>query len=222
MNLGSPLRTTFATAKPLDGSPLNSSVAPVSVVYNNGVAIAPATPPVVANLGVGLYSLTYPLTAANGHAAGDWVTITERVVLDGDVITRPAWEGNLVQASADITTILGQTIYPMFTTHQPSTGINQDPDNGAAPVLTVYRNLVATGIVPVMLNPAVGIYIVTLPITAGAGWAVGDALDILTTNTIDGIISSNWVFSGGLVVASAGGGGGSRNANVNSKFAYAG
>jgi hypothetical protein len=36
MNLGSTLSTTFSTARPLDGSPLNSSGAPISVVYRNG------------------------------------------------------------------------------------------------------------------------------------------------------------------------------------------
>jgi hypothetical protein len=200
MNLGSTLNTTFATARPLDGSPLNSSGAPISVVYRNGAVLAPAVPPLVANMFVGSYSLVYPLTLANGHASGDWVTITEQVLLDTAVITRPAWEGNLNQISADACLVLGQTIYPMFTTHQPSTGINQDPDGGAAPVVTIYRNLVVTGIVPVLINPAVGVYIVTLPLTVGAGWAFGDTLDILSTNTIDGITTSNWVFSGGKLV----------------------
>jgi hypothetical protein len=201
MNLGSTLLTSFATAKPLTGTPQNSSVAPVSVVYNQGAAIAPAAPPVVANLAAGLYSLTYALTAANGHALNNWVTITEQVVLDGATIVRPAWEGSLCQGAADVSLLFGLNIYPMFTTHKPSTGANQAPDGGAAPVITVYRNMVATAIVPVVANPATGVYIVTLPLTAGAGWAIGDVVDLLASATIDGIAASNWFLSGGTIVA---------------------
>jgi hypothetical protein len=199
MKLGSTLATSFDTLKPSTGTPQNSAVAPISVVYNNGGVIAPAAPPVVANLAAGLYSLTYALTAANGHAINDWVTITEQVTLDTLVITRPIWEGSLCQDGEDVRLLLGKTIYPAFSTHWPATGVNVAPDGGVAPTITIYRNMVATAIVPVLLNPAVGIYLVTLPLTAGAGWAVGDRVDILATAPIDTIAAGAWVFTGGRI-----------------------
>jgi hypothetical protein len=199
MRLGSALATGFDTKKPSTGIPMNSTGVPVSVVYRNGVAIAPAAPPVVANLAVGLYSLTYGLTVANGHALNDWVGITEQVTLDGYSITRGAWEGSLCQDPEDQRLVLGNTIYPILTTHWPETGANVAPDGGVAPVITVYRNMVATAIVPVLLNPAVGVYLITLPLTAGAGWAVDDRVDILATATIDGLAAMGWAFTGGLI-----------------------
>jgi len=208
MILAGILQTTFSVHKPLTGESMNSDVAPVAVVYANGVAIAPAAPPVIANIAAGLYSLTYALTAANGHAANDWVTITVQVSNDTEVVTVPVWEGSLILASADVTLLLGQTIYPMFTVHRPSDGGNQAPDLGAAPVVVVYRNLVVTGIVPVLVNPAVGIYMVTLPLTVVAGWAAGDTLDILATATVDGIPKSSFIFTGTDIVDVVGGGGG--------------
>jgi hypothetical protein len=208
MKLNSVLDTTFSTAKPSTGAAMNSAPAPVSTVYRNGALFAPGVPPAVANVAAGLYSLTHGLTMANGYTLNDFVTITEQVVLDGIVVVRPAWEGNLIQDGAPVTMLLNQTIYPLFTTHWPETGANSAPDGGIAPVITIYRNLVVTAIVPVLLNPAVGVYIVTLPLTLAAGWATGDSVDILATCTMDGVAAASWVFSEGLIVASAGGGGG--------------
>lgn len=206
MILGDTLRTTFNTAKPLTGENMFSAAALVMVVYRNGVAIAPPVPPVALAVAAGRYLITYPLTALNGHAAGDWVSVTVQATLDGLLVNVPVWEGNLVQTGADVTMIFNSTIYPLFTTHRPSTGANQAPDGGAAPVITVYRNLVPTGIVPVLANPAAGVYIMTLPLTAGAGWALGDEVDAEAFVTIDGLSRTGWVFSGGGIVAAGGGG----------------
>lgn len=206
MRINGVLETVFGTAKPQTKQPMSSLGAPVSVVYNNGVALAPAAPPVVANLAAGRYSLTYALTPANGHAPNDFVTITEGVTLDGAAITRPAWEGNLVQDGVDITPLYGQTLYPMFTTRRPSTGANRDPDQGAPPAVIIYRNMVATALVPALLHPAVGVWIVTLPLTFAQGWTVGDQVGVLAMTVMDGIAAEGWVFCGGPIVSSVGGG----------------
>jgi hypothetical protein len=214
MNLNSTLRTTFSTAKPLTGESMNPSAGPTAAVYINGVLAAPGAPPVVANIAVGQYTLTYGLTVANGHALNDWVQITVTCTLDGLVVTIPVWEGSLVTLAADVVCLLNQTIYPMFTSHQPSTGQNQNFDGGANPVITVYRNQVATAIVAAVANPATGVWIVTLPLTGATGWAAGDVVDILAAGTIDGIPKTSWVFTGGEVVITAGGGGGSSHHEI--------
>ena len=210
MILGSTLRTTFSTAKPLTAGTMNSSAAPVAVVYRNGALLLPAAPPVIANLTPGRYSLTYALTAANGHAANDWVSITVTTVLDGAAITTAVWEGNLVYAGADINLVLGLTIYPIATTHRPWNGANANEDIDLLPgggfVARVYRNLAFVSMVLGVLTPVPGVNLLPVAITAANGWAVGDKIDIDASTTIDDINCREWVFSGGLVVAAGGGG----------------
>jgi hypothetical protein len=210
MNLNSTLRTTFSTAKPLTGESQNADALPTAAVYRNGVLLAPAAPPVVANIAVGQYSVVYGLTAANGHALNDWVQVVITAIIDGLTVRLPVFEGLINTAGVDIACLMNQTIYPMFTTHSPSTGANQAPDGGATPTITVYRTLVATVLAPVIINPAVGVYMVTLPLTAANGWAMGDTIDVQAAATIDGIAKTSWVFSGGDIVASLGGGGAPR------------
>jgi len=207
MNLGSILRTTFATAKPLDGSMQDADALPTAQVYINGVLAAPAAPPVVADVGVGIYTVVYGLTAANGHAINDWVQVVITATIDGLLVRMPVFEGSLVTLGADVVCLLGQTIYPIFTTHQPSTGANQNFDAGGGPNMVVWRNQVATAIVVATANPAVGVYITTLPLTVATGWAVGDVIDITCFGYVDGIAKISWIFTGGDVVAGLGGGG---------------
>lgn len=207
MKLNDTLTFSFNTKKPLDGSSMNSSVAPVLTYYRNGAAIVPVVAAVIANPAVGRYTVSFGLTAANGFALNDWVTITATVVLDGTTITMAVWEGALVSSGTDIACILNQTIYPMFTTHQPSTGANQNLDGGVNPTIVVYRNQVATVIAPVLVHPAVGVWICPLPLTGAAGWAMNDMIDISAAGTIDGIATTTDFFCDGMVVTGFGGGG---------------
>jgi len=188
---------------------MNSSAAPVLTVYRNGAAFAPPTPPALTNPGTGQYRVTLALTAANGFAFADWVSITADLVLDGAMITALVWQGPIGQAGSGDDVPFPATIYPLFTLRRPSTGENQNPDNGASPVLTVYRNGLATLIVPVLANPAAGVWIATLPIDAANGWSMGDELAIWSTGNIDGIPAGGWVIDSYAV--SGGGGGGAGN-----------
>jgi len=208
--LGDTLRFLFTTVKPLTGEIMDSSAAPVITVYNNGVLLAPAAPPVIANVAVGRYSLTYGLTAANGHAANDWITITARVVLDGVAITFGIWEGNLVEEGSDVTLMLGLRIYPLVTTHRPSNGENADNDPdallGGGFVVRGYRDFVGLGfgVITVALNPEPGVYIMSL-ILNPPGWVAGQRLDMTAQVTIDTIQTGQQVFfSGGQVVPAGG------------------
>lgn len=207
MNLTGTLRTTFSTAKPLDGSSMNPTAGPTPVVYRNGAVHVPAVAPVVANLAVGQYTLTHAFTVANGYAINDWVSITVQCTLDGLVVELPVFEGALVTAACDVVCLLNQTIYPLFTTHQPSTGANQNLDAAALPAITVYRNQVATAIAAVPTNLGTGVWCAPLPLTGATGWAAGDVVDIEAAGTIDGIAKTGFIFTGGEVVASVGGGG---------------
>lgn len=221
MKLNDTLTFSFNTKKPLDGSDMNSAVAPVITVYQNGAVLVPVVPAVVANPAVGRYTVSFGLTAANGFALNDWVSITAAVVLDGTNVTMAVWEGALVASGADVACILNQTIYPIFTTHQPSTGANQALDGGALPTIVVYRNQVATVIAPVLANPAVGVWICPLPLTGATGWAIGDMIDISAAGTIDGIASTTDFFTDGMVVANLGGGGASRHEVIGHEVRFA-
>jgi len=208
MNLGDTLIASFSTAKPLTGEMQNADALPTATVYINGVLAAPGAPPVIANPGVGMYTVTYGLTAANGHALNDFVQVVIAAIIDGLTVEMPVWQGVLATSGADMVCLLGQTIYPMFTVHQPSTGQNQNFDAGGGPNMVVWRNGAATAIVVATANPATGVYITTVPLIAVAGWALNDIVDVSCFGFVDGISKISWVFSGGLVVTSVGGAGG--------------
>jgi hypothetical protein len=208
MFIGQTLRTTFSTKKPLTGESMSSAVPPVLTVYRNGVLFAPLVAPVAAVIAVGQYSLVHALTVANGYALFDFVTICAQVDLDGAIMNVPVWEGNIAQSGADLTPLLNNTIYPMVTTHRPSTGDNQNPDGGAGVMtVAVYNTLVLTGLVTVVTPVATGMAVLTIPLTPANGWAVGSEVDVAVTATVDGITSTSWILSCGLIVGSAGGGG---------------
>lgn len=213
MILNDTLRLEFETHKPLDGSNHDADALPGATVYINGVLTVLV--PVIVNLGIGRYRLTLPLTAANGFALNSWFSVVVTLAIDGLVTRRVLFEDSMTVDGYGPAMIFNQTIYPMFTTHKPSEGGVQDFDTeypSAAPAIIVYNNAVLTALAPVVVNMALGLWMVALALTALNGFALGDEFSIIATSpqfgaTIDGIGAENTVTGGVIVSGQAAGGG---------------